>query len=1099
MITTHDGPDDGERTDEAVAWAAALRFQREWSHCVRLDDYLDELPDGSNARRIASVHLAQIDLEFRWRNGQKVRAGEYFPRVFRDRGDDRVAAMELIESEYQYRLDHLQRERRRLLVEREDLRTESDCLTIEAFQRQYPAYGDDLAGRLRRRFPTPPSAEPCERFQVLNEYEVGGSGVISLARDLELQRDVALKKIKEQLRDDPEIRRRFVLEAETTGNLEHPGIVPVYGLGYDRDGNPFYAMRFIQGQSFAREIRQFHAANQQSNRAPGERRLELHKLLRRLLDVCNTVSYAHSRGLVHRDLKPDNVMLGPYGETLVLDWGLVKVVGQADTSRPRGCDGNPAGALSVANGTVMGTVVGTVVYMSPEQAQGEVETIGPASDVYSLGAILYYLLTGEEPFAGKQAEVLEKVKRGDFQPPSTGDHRVPRGLAAICEMAMKLQRADRYATVRAMADDIEHWLADEPVSTWREPLPVRARRWMSRHRGAVTTGAVATLLVLVALITILALQRQSNRRLAARNEQLRQARAHAERHAALALSAIDKFRQVVQENIDVQNRPDLKALRRELLQKPLEFYQLLREDLKRSKNDDPDAHVRLAKATFNLATIVTEIGSIQSAIENFEETIANVDASMHRRSSDPGAQVLLARAEEELGMLRHTEGQDDPARNHLARAKDVFQKLVDGDRSENSYQEDLARTLDKLGLTESKSNPKGSLAYFEQGISIQRGLVEKHPPNVASLQTALARSLNHLGMLHRNANRHAQAETCYNEAIETLESVAKEHPENATYRANLATAHFNLGNALLEMHGKEAMPSFERAKDLLKEIVRKQPSVSSYRARLAGALGNIALVQLSNLRPAQAVTSLEQVRDMQEELIRDDPTLLKHQLDLIVTYTNLGLAWNDLMRPEKLVECVQRLLALQRDLLRQQPHDNELRDKLAINCTTLARACNKFARFEEASTALEWAADQRRMLLRRNPVAEGARTDLLFVLSLLADCKRKMNRPEDLARLAKELGDVGANSPEGLYLCARGLAWCDSCQGAAGTGLSSPQEHGRRPYGEKAIEILAESIRKGFNDFNRLRNDRAFASLRSRPKFLRLIGDQALPPDVFAR
>ena len=186
--------------------------------------------------------------------------------------------------------------------------------------------------QLKRDFPIPPLAEPTERFQVLREYESGGLGVISLARDQELHRDVALKRIKVQNCDDPEIRRRFLLEAETTGNLEHPGIVPVYGLGYDRDGSPFYAMRFIQGKSLKDEITRFHEAAGRALRGPGERTLELHKLLRRILDVCNTVSYAHSRGLVHRDLKPGNIMLGLYGETLVLDWGLVKVIGRHDSA-----------------------------------------------------------------------------------------------------------------------------------------------------------------------------------------------------------------------------------------------------------------------------------------------------------------------------------------------------------------------------------------------------------------------------------------------------------------------------------------------------------------------------------------------------------------------------------------------------------------------------------------------------------------------------------------------------------------------------------------------------------------------------------------------
>ena len=166
------------------------------------------------------------------------------------------------------------------------------------------------------------------RFRILRPHAKGGLGEVFVARDTELNRDVALKEIQDQFADDPRYRARFEFEAEMTGGLEHPGIVPVYGLGHTADGRPFYAMRFIKGNSLKEAIRRFHEAEKQPGRDPRRATLALRELLGRFIDVCDAVAYAHSRGVLHRDLKPGNIMLGKYGETLVVDWGLAKALEQ---------------------------------------------------------------------------------------------------------------------------------------------------------------------------------------------------------------------------------------------------------------------------------------------------------------------------------------------------------------------------------------------------------------------------------------------------------------------------------------------------------------------------------------------------------------------------------------------------------------------------------------------------------------------------------------------------------------------------------------------------------------------------------------------------
>jgi serine/threonine protein kinase len=256
------------------------------------------------------------------------------------------------------------------------------------------------------------------RFRILRPDAKGGLGLVSVAQDEELHREVALKEIQEQYADDPQSRARFLLEAEITGGLEHPGIVPVYGLGAYADGRPFYAMRFIGGDSLKDAIDRFHNGASRGRQPTGvdptnaEHTLAFRQLLGRFVDVCNAVACAHSRGVLHRDLKPGNVMLGKYGETLVVDWGLAKPV-----DRPESTDAGEERALRPTFGsgvaaTQAGSAMGTPAYMSPEQAAGRLDLLGPASDVYSLGATLYTVLTGKPAFEDHgDGDILPRVQR----------------------------------------------------------------------------------------------------------------------------------------------------------------------------------------------------------------------------------------------------------------------------------------------------------------------------------------------------------------------------------------------------------------------------------------------------------------------------------------------------------------------------------------------------------------------------------------------------------------------------------------------------------------------------------------------------------------
>jgi tetratricopeptide (TPR) repeat protein len=343
---------------------------------------------------------------------------------------------------------------------------------------------------------TPLDAGPGSRYRIVRFHAKGGLGEVYVAEDTELHREVALKEIQPAFAQNSPSRTRFLLEAEITGGLEHPGIVPVYGLGTYGDGRPYYAMRFIKGDNLKEAIQDFHQADL-PGRDPGERQLALRQLLGRFVDVCQAVAYAHSRGILHRDLKPGNVMLGKYGETLVVDWGLAKPVGRPDSSLLSDEATLRPSAASGTAPTQLGSVVGTPAYMSPEQAAGRWNLLGPASDIYSLGATLYVLLTGQAPFTGDKEAILAKVQRGVLVPPRRVKPGVPAALEAVCLKAMALRPEDRYATALELAADIEHWLADEPVTAYREPWPARVRRWGRRHRPLVASVAVGLVVALL--------------------------------------------------------------------------------------------------------------------------------------------------------------------------------------------------------------------------------------------------------------------------------------------------------------------------------------------------------------------------------------------------------------------------------------------------------------------------------------------------------------------------------------------------------------------------------------------------------------------------
>ncbi len=338
------------------------------------------------------------------------------------------------------------------------------------------------------------------RYAQITEYGRGGMGRVLLVHDEYLGRDVALKELllpdlaEDGTQDSPVAARatmpimaRFLQEARIAGQLDHPSIVPVYELGHRSNGTPYYTMRLVRGRTLHQALGECDNLKERL------------KLLPHFVDLCNAIGYAHSRGILHRDVKPDNVMVGDYGETVVLDWGLAKANDREDIH----ADGlsqtmkamNLGDTAGVAQ-TQYGKAIGTPVYMPPEQAQGNLDQIDERSDVYSLGAVLFEILTGEVPFDGKTVpEVLDQVIHDPIRSIHSLKARAPAELAAICERAMAKRPGKRYQSAGELAEEIERFQSGALVRAYEYKPPERLANFVRRHKTAFGVAAVALLVI----------------------------------------------------------------------------------------------------------------------------------------------------------------------------------------------------------------------------------------------------------------------------------------------------------------------------------------------------------------------------------------------------------------------------------------------------------------------------------------------------------------------------------------------------------------------------------------------------------------------------
>lgn len=950
--------------------------------------------------------------------------------------------------------------------------------------------------------PPPDAAPEAGRFRAVRLHARGGLGEVHLAEDLDLGREVALKRIRAEYAGDAFYRERFLREAEITALLEHPGVVPVHALVRDPGGQPHYVMRFVSGESLQHAVARFYAAGP-VGRDP-DRRLAFRKLLGHFQAVCNTVGYAHSRGVIHRDIKPANVMLGRFGETLVIDWGLAKVVGrtQATFTDAEETLQHPSRAGG-GDTTQMGHAVGTPAYMSPEQAGGRWDLVGPASDIYSLGATLACLLTGKAPVQGSNAqEVLTKVQRGDWVRPRRLNPGAPAALEAVCAKAMALDPARRYATAAELARDVEHWLADEPVGAHREALPARLARWARRRRTLVMTLAAAVLVGLAGLAGATALLSAANGRERALRQEAEGQRDEARRERERADANLAKARQAVEMFLTkvAQDRrlaqADLHDLRKTLLESAVPYY----EDFARQQQSDPDREAERGRAYGQLGQVRIYLGENEAALADYDR-MRDVFAAL--ADAHPGAGpyrlelatshvqrgVVLRRlgrreeaerayrdalpllqglAEEfpdvakyrgelgrsllALGNVLRDLGRRDEAGEYLRRALAVRRELTESYPNRDSYRLDVANSLANLArLSQSRGQREEAASFFAEALATLRDLVARHPRD-PEYHKDYARAQASYSSLLLLEEKYEEAARNYRELIQDQEKLAAAFAGVPDYRFDLSESQHNLG-IILRKSGKrgEAEAAYREAIRLKRRLAEEFPGVPTYRFELGMSLASLGNVLRDQGRwPEAEAASLEALR-LAEELTQAHPGVPSYREDLGRAYANLGHLCTRRGQPQEALEWFAKAISTLDGVLSPDPRQTSARSALADACVGRARALTRLGRYAEALPDWDRAVELSRGRDKRD-------RQLLRAVTLARTGESGLAKAEgDLLKALAE-ADAAAKPPN-----ATGEAVYDAaCYYALASGAVREIAPRRDEYAARAFALLRRAKELGY-------------------------------------
>jgi tetratricopeptide (TPR) repeat protein len=721
--------------------------------------------------------------------------------------------------------------------------------------------------------PAPTAAQPllpqvdAALYTTDKEIARGGMGRIVAAEDRRLGRRVALKELLQPSADQI---GRFQREALITARLQHPGIVPVYEAGRWPSGEPFFAMKLVQGRPLDRVIGEA--------RSLGERLA----LLPRLAAACDAIAYAHSQRVIHRDLKPGNVLIGDFGETVVIDWGLAKDLDAAEspesaTRAPRPhTSAKPTATSQSSTLTIAGSVMGTPAYMAPEQARGE--PLDSRADVFALGAMLYHLLAGVPPYNARTAtDVIAQAAIGRVVPLRERERRAPFELVAIVERAMAMDPAARYDTASGLADELRRFLTGQLVAAHRYRAIERVARFVRRHRAAVAIGTLAA--IGFAVGGTLAVRRVvSARDLAQQQERLASTRQVA------AEKLVDHMLDDVKQRLESIGRLDLLA---SIGTDVKDYYDALAATPGVMLRDD---EVRMAAAIELVGRVEHASGRPDKALDTWSDERNRLASIASSGGASHALRAMIARLDFDRAMILQERGKIDDALATYRRARDEWDELKAADPNARDVLIGSADTHDRIGdLLRNEGKIDQAFDEYSAAKLEREKAARGGNGRVSNENVALSTSHFKLASIYQNRGQSSVALDEYRAAQRLRRTLVESQPDNLELQRQLLEVEDQLAELERQVgDSAAAIATYRRALPVTELLVHRDPANVQWLRQRGDVLADFGLALLDGGSFAEARTQLEAAIAIQKDLVQRDPKSTRDRNDLARSYTRYG-------------------------------------------------------------------------------------------------------------------------------------------------------------------------------------------------------------------